>query len=51
MTRTIEELVKEERRAYFKKWRSENKDKVKKHNATYWVKRVEKKLNDESKDN
>jgi hypothetical protein len=27
-----------------RKWASENKDKVKKHNATFWKKRAEKKL-------
>jgi len=45
----IEELIKEERRAYFRKWRSENKDKVRMHNATYWERRVEKKLSDAGK--
>jgi len=48
MGKTIEELVIEERKAYFKKWRSENKDRVKKHNATYWKKRTEKKLKEKT---
>lgn len=38
--KTIEELALEERRAYFREWRANNKDKVKKHNATYWEKRA-----------
>lgn len=44
MNKTIEELANEERKAYYRKWREENKDKVKKHNATYWKRRVEKRL-------
>jgi hypothetical protein len=44
MTKSIDELINEERRAYFKKWRSENRDKVKKHNARFWEKRVTQKL-------
>lgn len=48
MNKTIEELANEERRAYFKKWRSENKEKVKMHNATYWQKRVERKIERQS---
>ena len=44
MAKLVEQLAAEERKAYFKKWRAENKDKVKKHNATYWQKRALKKL-------
>ncbi len=44
MVKTIEELAREERKAYFKKWRADNKEKVKEHNANYWKKRVLKKL-------
>jgi len=44
MSKSIEELAKEERRAYFRKWRAENKDKVKKHNANYWRRRAEKRF-------
>jgi len=47
MTRTIEELAAEERKEYFRQWRQKNKDKVKKHNATYWQRRAEKKLNEQ----
>ena len=42
--KTIEELALEERRAYFREWRANNKDKVKKHNATYWEKRAKRRL-------
>lgn len=43
-TKTIEELAREERKKYFKEWRANNKDKVKKHNATYWENRAKKNL-------
>lgn len=43
ISRTIEDLIKEERIAYFKKWRNLNKDKVKKYNYRYWEKRVRQK--------
>ena len=36
MKKTIEELALEERKKYFKEWRAKNKDKVKKHQQTYW---------------
>ena len=42
--KTIEELALEERRAYFREWRANNKDMVKKHNATYWEKRAKRHL-------
>lgn len=38
--KSVEEIAREERRAYFREWRANNKDKVKKHNATYWEKRA-----------
>lgn len=42
--KTIEEIAREERLAYFKEWRANNKDKVKKHNQTYWQKRAKRKI-------
>ena len=48
MTQTeLDAIVAEERRKYFREWRKNNKDKVKEHNATYWRKRVLKKLQTE----
>lgn len=47
MKQTIEQLAAEERREYFRQWRAANKDKVKKHNATYWQRRAEKKLKEQ----
>lgn len=41
--RTIEELARNERLAYFKEWRANNKDKVKKYNTAYWEKRAARK--------
>lgn len=40
----LERLANEEKKAYFKKWRAANKEKVQKHNKTYWKHRVEKRL-------
>ena len=42
MKKSVEELIAEERKAYFKEWRAKNKDKVKKHIENYWRKRAEK---------
>lgn len=36
-------LVKEEKKKYYKDWRSKNKDKVKIYNDNYWRRRIEKK--------
>ena len=44
----ISELAKAERKEYLNKWRGKNKDKVKKHNATYWEKRAKAKTRKES---
>ncbi|HFR4157432.1 hypothetical protein PDQ77_28560 [Bacillus cereus] len=32
--------LKEARNAYLRKWRAENRDKVKKYNETYWQKKA-----------
>jgi len=37
-------MIAKERREYMRQWRAANKDKVKKHNADYWRRRVERKL-------
>ena len=39
--KSIEEIAREERLAYFREWRANNKDKVKQHQATYWQRRAE----------
>lgn len=40
----IEELARQERQEYYRKWRAENKDSVKKYNADYWRRRAERKI-------
>ena len=40
----IDDFAKAERLAYYKKWRSANPERIKKHNENYWRKRVERKL-------
>jgi len=35
-----EQAVKNEQRLYYKNWRSQNKDKVKKYNQNFWLKRA-----------
>lgn len=42
--KSIEEIAREERLAYFREWRANNKDKVKKHNTTYWQNRAKRRL-------
>lgn len=37
----------EARKEYYKKWREKNKDKIKKHNETFWKKQAEKLNNKE----
>ena len=39
--KSVEEIAREERLAYFREWRANNKDKVKQHQATYWQRRAE----------
>lgn len=43
----LEEKARQERKAYMKKWRAENKDKVKKHQQTYWQRKAQKKADAE----
>lgn len=47
MNKSIEQIAKEEKKAYLQEWRRNNKDKVKKHNANYWKRRAEKKLKEQ----
>lgn len=44
----LEEEARREQRAYMKKWRAENKDKVKKHNRSYWQRKAQKKADAET---
>jgi len=47
----LEAVAQEEKREYFRQWRKNNPDRVKKHNENYWRKRAEKRLKAEAKDN
>lgn len=40
----MDELAKEERRAYQREWRRRNKDKVQAINQRYWANRVKKRM-------
>jgi len=44
MEMTIEEMAKEERREYHRKWRSEHKEFVKKHQEDYWKRKAAQRL-------
>ncbi|MDR0326567.1 MAG: hypothetical protein LBI19_10815 [Oscillospiraceae bacterium] len=46
----IAEIVKAERNAYTRAWRAKNPEKVKEHNAKYWRKRAERKLQEQQAD-
>lgn len=47
-TAEIQELIRQEKREYARRWRSENKDKVKRNNEAYWQRRAEKRLQQEA---
>jgi len=51
VNKKLEAVAQEEKREYFRQWRKNNPDKVKKHNENYWRKRAEKRLEAETKDN
>ena len=48
MKQSIEEMAIEARREYFRQWRAENKDKVRKHNQNYWRKKAMEKIVNQS---
>ena len=43
-----EKLAREERNAYFREWRSKNRDKVKAINNRYWLNKAKAKLEKEA---
>ena len=45
----IEDLVKDEKKRYYKAWRSKNRDRVKQHNQNFWAKKAQKRLENEQK--
>ena len=44
MKNKIDDLATEIRREYYRKWRAANKDKVRQHNANYWRRQAEKRV-------
>ena len=44
--KTVEELAREKRLAYYKNWRATHRANVKQHNQTYWIRKVQKELQD-----
>ena len=50
-TKKIKRAAAEERREYYRQWRKENRDKIKKYNANYWQRRAEKKAKNQEEDN
>lgn len=44
MKKTIKQIIIEEKRAYGKKWRDANPDKVKKHQDDFWLRKAGKRL-------
>lgn len=46
----LDELAREERNAYFRQWRSKNRDKIKEYNASYWKRQAEKSLREKMED-
>ncbi|HHU07387.1 MAG TPA: phosphatase [Clostridiaceae bacterium] len=47
MSKALEQLALEEKREYYRKWRAENKDKIKKYQETYWKRKAEQKLKEQ----
>lgn len=43
----IEELAQRERKEYYKQWRANNRDKIKKHRENYWRKRALQRMQNE----
>lgn len=46
--KSIDKAVKEARRKYFRNWRKNNADRVKKYNEDYWLRKAEKLLSEEA---
>lgn len=47
---TVEELAKQEKREYFRKWREKNKDKIRENNRRYWERRAARRMEEEKAD-
>ena len=43
----IQDAARQQRLEYFRQWRAKNKDKVKKHNEDYWMRRAKRMMDEE----
>lgn len=50
MGKDINKAITEARREYFRKWRKNNPDKVRKHNENFWRKKAEQFIKEEKAD-
>lgn len=50
MVKSVEEMAKEERREYQRRWRSANREKTKKHQNDYWKRKAMQKIEDNKED-
>ena len=50
MKKELEQLAREEARTYQREWRAENKDRVRKYNSKYWMRRAEKRQTEQKKE-
>ena len=49
MSNSIEEMIHQEKLKYYRNWRKKNKDKVKKYNQNFWLKKIKKETNKNDK--
>lgn len=47
MGKDMDQAITEARREYFRKWRKNNPDKVRKHNENFWRKKAEQLIKEE----
>ena len=45
---SLDEMAKEECRRYYREWRQNNKDKVKQYNTDRWLRKAEKRLQEQT---
>lgn len=50
MGKDIDQAITEARREYFRKWRKNNPDKVRKHNENFWRKKAEQLIKEDNSD-
>ena len=50
MEKDLDKAIAEARREYFRKWRRNNPDKVRKHNESFWRKKAEQLIKEDTAD-